>query len=108
MYVAVPNLYMIEEGHWKLGRQFAVLTQTMFCFSVLTTMSMLITYVVRIRGKMGYLFFENINLLNKMNEGLIVVDESDRSLKFANIPAVQLMKYHSATEKQDNEPDSST
>ena len=73
----------------------------------MNTMGMLITYIVRIRGKMSFLFFENINLLNKMNEGLIVIDESDRSLKFANVPAVQLIKYHSATEKQDKS-DSST
>ena len=56
---------------------------------------MLITYVVRIRAKMDFLFFENVSLLNKMNEGLVVIDENNRSLKFANVPAVELMKYHS-------------
>ena len=41
---------------------------------------MIITYIVRIRGKMAYLVIENLNLLNKMHEGLIVVEEDNLSL----------------------------
>ena len=53
---------------------------------------MLISYIARIRGKLSYQAIENMNLLNKMHEGLIVLSESDLSLKFANLPAVRLMK----------------
>lgn len=94
-------MYIIEGGHWTFGRQLSVLTNIWFCFSILTIIGALITYIVNIRGRLGYLFIENAALLNKMNEGLVVIDESARSLKFANIPAVQMIKYHSATEKAD-------
>ena len=53
---------------------------------------MLITYIVRIRGKMGQLVIENINLLNRMGEGLVVVEDSNMSLKFASAPAARLLK----------------
>ena len=52
---------------------------------------MTISYIVRIRGKMGYLMIQNLKLLNKMHEGLIVVEESDMDLKFANTPAINLI-----------------
>ena len=52
---------------------------------------MTITYIVRIRAKMSYLLVQNLNLLNKMHEGLIVVEESDMDLKFANTPAINLI-----------------
>lgn len=35
---------------------------------------------------------ENLNLLNKMNEGLIVISEKERTIKFASQPAVRLLK----------------
>ena len=55
---------------------------------------MIITYIVRIRGKMAYLVIENLNLLNKMHEGLVMVseNESEKKLEFASIPAVRLLK----------------
>lgn len=53
---------------------------------------MLLAYIARIRGKLSYLVIENMNLLNKMSEGLIVLSESDLSLRFASLPAVRLMK----------------
>ena len=53
---------------------------------------MLLAYIARIRGKLSYLVIENMNLLNKMSEGLIVMSESDLSLRFASLPAVRLMK----------------
>lgn len=53
---------------------------------------MLLAYVARIRGKLSYLVIENMNLLNKMSEGLIVLSESDLYLQFASMPAVRLMK----------------
>ena len=45
---------------------------------------MVVTYIAQIRGKMSQLLIENLNLLNKMHEGIIVVSEKDQSLKFAS------------------------
>lgn len=41
---------------------------------------------------MEILIEENLNLLDNMNEGLIVVSEKDRTLQFASKPAVCLLK----------------
>lgn len=94
VYVVYPLMYNLEAGHWSFGRQFAVLSQLLTCAAFFTAFSMVITYIVTMRGRMNYLFFENSNLLNKMNEGLVVIDENDRSVKFANVPAVKLIKEH--------------
>ena len=53
---------------------------------------MTVTYIAQIRGKMNKLMIENLNLFNKMNEGIIVVSEKDKSLKFASQPAIRLLK----------------
>ena len=41
---------------------------------------MVVTYIAQIRGKMSQLLIENLSLLNKMHEGIIVVSEKDQSL----------------------------
>ena len=41
---------------------------------------------------MGYLIIENLNLLNKMKEGLIVVNDSDMQLQITSLPAKKLLK----------------
>ena len=41
---------------------------------------MVVTYIAQIRGKMSQLLIENLNLLNKMHEGIILVSEKDQSL----------------------------
>lgn len=53
---------------------------------------MLITYVAMIRGKMSNLIKENLNLLDKMHEGLIVLSEDYKLIQLASKPAVDLMK----------------
>ena len=58
----------------------------------MTTLSIVLSYIAQIRGRLAYIVRENINLLNKMHEGLIVLSESDSSLKFASRPAVQFLK----------------
>ena len=50
------------------------------------------TYIIRIRGRMVYLIDENINLLDKMHEGIVVLDQDDLNLKIASQPAVTLLK----------------
>ena len=56
------------------------LLNSLFLFQMCSIFSMLVTYIVQIRGKMSQLFLENLNLLNKMHEGIIVVSEKDQSL----------------------------
>ena len=58
----------------------------------ITLLGMLVTYIAQIKGKMNQLMIENLNLLDKMHEGLIVVSEKERNLKFASNPAVRLLK----------------
>ena len=84
-------MYDYEGGMWSVGRFFTNLQIIVMCFIFVTTLSMTISYIVRIRGKMGYLMIQNLKLLNKMHEGLIVVEESDMDLKFANTPAINLI-----------------
>ena len=63
------------------------------CFLTLTIISMTVTHVAQIRGRIAYLVVENSNLLDKMHEGLIVVSsQADLSLKFSSLPAVRLLK----------------
>ena len=35
---------------------------------------------------------ENMKLIDKMHEGIIVVSEKDHDIKFANKPAISLLK----------------
>ena len=54
--------------------------------------SMAVTYIAVIRGKNNHLIEENLKLLDKMHEGLIVVTEDEHHIKFANSPARRLLK----------------
>lgn len=91
-YVVIPLMYNIEGGTWTMGRQLAVLQMVVISFIFLSTFSMVITYIARIQGKMNFVIIENIHLLNRMHEGLVVVEQEDLDLKFATIPAVSLLK----------------
>ena len=53
---------------------------------------MLLTYIVQLKGKINKLMIENFNLFDKMNEGLVIISEEDKSLKFASKPAISLLK----------------
>ena len=65
---------------------------SLFFFAFATILAMLITYVAMIRGKMSNLIKENLNLLDKMHEGLIVLSEDYKLIQLASKPAVDLMK----------------
>ena len=60
------------------------LLNSIFLFLICSIIGMVVTYIAQIRGKMSQLLIENLNLLNKMHEGIIVVSEKDQSLKFAS------------------------
>ena len=72
---------------WIVGKLF----NTLFIFVICCIAGMIVTYIAQIRGKMSLLMKENLNLLNKMHEGIIVVSEKDKSLQFASQPAVHLL-----------------
>ena len=71
-----------------LSKLFNVVSLLIF----ITVIGMLVTYIAHIKGKMNQLMVENLNLLDRMHEGLIVVSEKDRNLKFASDPAIRLLK----------------
>ncbi len=59
-----------------IGAVFNALFTGMYCLLY----AMLLTYVALIRGRLTKLFGENLHLLDKMNEGLILVSETDSTL----------------------------
>lgn len=61
-------------------------------FIICSLISMFVSYLAYLKGKMSHLIAENLKLLDKMHEGLIVVSESDRTLQFASKPAIRLLK----------------
>lgn len=89
-----PLMYNYEGGMWSIGRLLSILQIVLVAFIFLTGVAQIITYIVRIHGKMAYLILENLNLLNKMHEGLIVVEEdsNDLEMKIASLPAIRLLK----------------
>lgn len=77
-----PKVYTVNV--FKLDHIVNVVSLTGF----LTAISLIVTYIAQIRGKIGTLMFENLNLLDGMHEGLIVLSSDDNlTLQFANKPA---------------------
>ena len=56
-----------------------------------TVYSALTTYIARIEGKLKRLILQNLGLLDGMHEGIIVLSGDDKSLEFANQPAIELI-----------------
>jgi len=46
---------------------------------------------------MNKLIIENLSLLDKMHEGLIVLSEKERAIQFASNPAIFLLKQKNTT-----------
>ena len=84
-FVQVPYLYNEE---WSGGLVLANLLNTFFCFTILTVFNMLLTYIAVIRSKLAQLIVENLNLLDRMHEGLIVMSETKKELQLASKPAI--------------------
>ena len=61
-------------------------------FVALSALAMLLTYIFKIRYKLNRLMVDNLQLFDQMHEGLIVLTEQDRDLKFASKPAINLLK----------------
>ena len=70
---------------------FGRLLDSFILFLICMLFSFQVSYIKLIRDKMNLLMIENLNLLNKMNEGLIVVSEQEKSLKVVTKPALSLL-----------------
>ena len=75
-----------------MGMVLGKLMNGFFCFTILTILNMLLMYIAQIRSKLAQLIFENLNLLDGMHEGLIVLSESDKELQLASRPAIRLIQ----------------
>ena len=80
----MPLLYGIERN----SEYYLYLTyETIVLLCTLAFVSINVTYMTSIQARLSQLMVENKNLLNKMNEGLIVVSEENNTLQFANCSA---------------------
>lgn len=70
---------------------------TFIVFMSITILSMILTHFVQIHGTMNKLIIENLSLLDKMHEGLIVLSEKERAIQFASNPAIFLLKQKNTT-----------
>jgi hypothetical protein len=80
---------------------FQALLQPIWTIIVLTIMGVMITYIVQIRARLEKLVDENLNLLNRMHEGLIMLSGKDRKLFFASTPAATLLNQLPGMDKPD-------
>lgn len=88
IFIELP-IVMTENGLvWWVIKVFALLTT----FIILTCINMVFTYVLQTRGRMYQLTVENLHLMDRMHEGLIVLTENDRRISFASMPAVRLLQ----------------
>ena len=62
-----------------------------FATAAITSMGVMLTYIVQIRARLATLVDENLNLLNRMHEGLVMLSRKDRKLFFASTPAITLL-----------------
>lgn len=95
--IALPILIIFENPfvfsvEITLNKLMAKVFTCLFCFVSCTLLGMVLTYIAQINGKIIKLVAENQNLLDRMHEGLIVISQKDKSLKFASKPAVALLK----------------
>ena len=87
-FVQYPLVYKQD---WSFNMVLGKLLNTFFVFAILTVLGMLMTYIAKIRHKLSLLVSENLNLLNKMHEGLVILTEETQKLRFANSPAINLI-----------------
>ena len=68
------------------------LGSSLIVFAIFTFFGILTVYIEQIRSKLAQLLNENLKLLDRMHEGLIVISEKDLCLKFASRPAIAVLK----------------
>ena len=62
------------------------------CFVILSIYSMVGAYIAQLRVKVSKITLENLGLLDRMYEGLLVLNESDRRPEFASKPVIKILK----------------
>ena len=60
--------------------------------ALMVLLATLVTYVAVLRGNLANLMSENIKLLDKMNEGIIVLSPLQLKPVFASKPAIKILK----------------
>ena len=96
----LPILYNIEiNAIFFLVRFLDVFIVFIFCYFF----RMFLVYIAILRGDKDQLMIENMKLIDKMHEGIIVVSEKDHDIKFANKPAISLLKQVEQKESLNHE-----
>ena len=95
MFMPYPIIY---KEVWSFGMLIGKILNAIMLFIILTILSMLITYVASIRSKINHLIQENLSLLDRMHEGLLVLSENNMQLRFASKPAIQLLNSDKSDE----------
>ena len=65
---------------------------TAYHFALLWGVMMVGAYVLEMRGSILDLIEENFNLVRRMEQGLIVLNDTDSKIDFANKPALDIIK----------------
>ena len=99
-FCQVPLMYEAdEEGNtWVQERVRAAILVNIECFTLLALLSMTITYSMQNTDKLRQYKFENLGLLDDLEEGVIVVSETDLRLCFASQPAIRLLEQTKSSE----------
>ena len=75
---------VLKKG-FSVGVLFGAIVNALACTLILTALCMMIVYIAKLKSHITILLEENISLLDKMHEGLIVVSKDENmSLKFAS------------------------
>ena len=94
-FVLFPKMYQQE---WAASMIIRKLLYTVITFLFLVCVGVLVVHITQIKTKLARLLRENLNLFDKMHEGLIVLDQKDKSVKFASVPAVHHLKQQELTD----------
>ena len=76
-FLVYPSLF--REEMLTTGAIVPKVLNVLYIVVVLTVLSMGITYIAQIKGKMSVLMVENLNFLDRMHEGLIVLSMGSNS-----------------------------
>ena len=88
---------VLQEEKFTAGGIVNIVLNILYLVAMLTVLSMIVTYIAQIKGKMSVLMVENLNFLDRMHEGLIVLstgssseEGSSRNVEFTSEPAINL------------------
>lgn len=88
IFVTIPYLYQEE---LTAGTIYFKLMNVSGMVVFVIVFSALTTYISRIESKLKKLMLQNLGLLDGMHEGIIVLTDDEKSLEFANMPAIELI-----------------